>query len=60
MLYSSLWFRQVATAALYYLADVYLPASDKRTVPDVEECFQVTEENWEFDWEEADMENEAT
>ena len=44
----------------YYLADVYLPASDKRTVPDVEECFQVTEENWEFDWEEADMENEAT
>ena len=50
---------QVATAALYYLADVYLPASDKRTGPDIGESFQTAEEKWKSDWEEAGVENEA-
>lgn len=46
----------MATAALYYLADVYLPTSLK--VPEAEESSEEAEENWEYEWEEPERGDE--
>lgn len=44
---------QIATAALYYVSDVYLPTSLK--VPETEENPEEVEEEWADDWEEPSM-----
>ena len=47
---------QVATAALYYLMDLYLPTS--LNVPNMKEDSEVEQENWEYEWEENEFEDQ--
>ena len=44
---------QVATAALYYLMDLYLPSS--LNIPNMEEDSEVEQESWDYEWEENEL-----
>ena len=50
------WINQVATAALYYIMDLYLPTS--LNIPNMEEDSEVDQENWEYEWEENELEDQ--
>lgn len=49
---------QVATAALYYLADVYLPASHECPLPSMDDDSVETKESWDFGFEEAELDEQ--
>ena len=47
---------QIATAALYYMADIYLPVPHE-TGMNGEESTEITEDDWESGCEDADIED---
>lgn len=48
----------MATAALYYMTDVYLPATHKSQ--EKEEPAEGDEENWDYEWDETDNDEEIS
>jgi len=47
---------QIATAALYYMADIYLPVPHE-TGMNGEENTEITEDDWESGCDDADIED---